>query len=151
MNTLELIKNGEKILDENFLGVFPKNKLPNLKSKRKFSLIMNLDSSNLPGTHWIAVVGRSNEAYIFDPLALLPQPLLLVNWLSRYYNNWTFNLRQIQTMYSNECGSFYLHYIFNAINLENILLRNIIDLIYPVTKNFNDYNYTIKKFKNMFV
>ena len=150
MNTDELYNLCKDLLDETFIGIFAKDKLPNLNFKRNFCLIMNLDTSNLPGTHWIAVVGRGTEAYIFDPLGLA-MPLFLINWISRYYDEWSINTRQVQSSFSNDCGYMCLHFLYFANLLKDIPLHDIIDLLYPINKSINYYDYITYKFKNIFV
>ena len=61
----------------NFAGVFPVDALATgIRVDRfsKVSLVANTDSSNLPGTHWIAVWynGDQGPAEIFDSFALTP-------------------------------------------------------------------------------
>jgi len=78
----ELQKLANKILDETFQGVFPLDLLPRKKSTNTM-FIINTDTSNLPGSHWIAVVVRNNEAYCFDPLGF-PPPLKLAYWMNQH-------------------------------------------------------------------
>ena len=51
----------------NFLGVYPADKLPKT-IKAPCSLIFNYDTSNLPGSHWVAVWIKKHNIYWFSGL-----------------------------------------------------------------------------------
>ena len=55
----EILKN-----DENFIGAFSKNNVPNLKNNE--SSIVNLANSFNKGTHWIAMKFIDNKLFYFD-------------------------------------------------------------------------------------
>ena len=50
----ELNRVGEEFLGKKFAGVYPADMLP-LLSKKKCYAILNLDKSDMPGSHWIGV------------------------------------------------------------------------------------------------
>lgn len=47
-----------------FKGVFPSDKVPNLKQSE--SAIVNLDDSSQPGSHWIAIVKHDGHLLVYD-------------------------------------------------------------------------------------
>lgn len=108
MNTNDLSHIGH-ITVPNFLGVFAINKIPT-SSVSQFSFIVNNQSHNLPGQHWIAVSVKNKKAYIFDPLGL-PPPLMLTSKLNKY--NISYNMQQHQPTDSNLCGQLALYFLIN--------------------------------------
>lgn len=55
---------GRKLFGNNFRGVFPKDKQPKLK--RGQSIIVNLDASTEPGSHWIAKYNSGGKDWVYD-------------------------------------------------------------------------------------
>lgn len=141
MTTSTTLKQNAKILfpNDNFLGVFSRDTLPK-SSLKHGGLIVNTDTQNLPGTHWVAILIRENEAYYFDPFGYQP-PLMIVTWLNKRFNIWTCNLRQVQPINSNHCGYFCLHFLYAAQipYFEHIELVKIIDYLYPRTLQYSHY------------
>jgi len=68
MNTLEINNSLKKF--KTFLGAFPKDKLP--KTRKPCGLIINTDSSNNPGEHWVAIYTDNNCSEYFDSFGLPP-------------------------------------------------------------------------------
>lgn len=131
MNTSEVQSLAiKKVL--NFDGVFPVNNLP-ITAKKEYRLIINTDTDNLPGVHWIAIIVRKdNTAYVFDPLGH-PPSLFIQNWLRMRNVQWSCNLRQVQPNDSTLCGLyciFYLHFIdYNPLKYE--LFECVTNLLFP--------------------
>lgn len=60
----ELNSIGKKLFNNNFIGVFPSDKIPYLKPKQ--FIVSNLDTSNQPGSHWIGIVKDKKGLLIYD-------------------------------------------------------------------------------------
>lgn len=142
----ELEKFGKQLLGRRFHGVFPLNITPTYSSSN-FAFTMNTDTSNLPGTHWIAVLVRDNVGYVFNTFGL-PPPLKLKNWLNQHCHKWSCNTRIIQSYTSNLCGYFCLHFMYFAFMpyLQNVLFSDIVNLLYPVKFSLRIYEITILEF-----
>ena len=85
MYSNELVKAAKQLKLENFIGVFPLNRLPtSLKPYAKpLCFIVNTDTMNLPGQHWIAVsYSKCGIAYAFDPLGMF-YPHILTSYLTK--------------------------------------------------------------------
>lgn len=54
----DLKKVGMKLFSTKFIGAFPADMIPDLTKKQPYAII-NLDDSDLPGSHWIAI-SRTN-------------------------------------------------------------------------------------------
>ena len=72
----------------NFRGVFMRTSLPR-KPRVNESAIVNLDSSDGPGTHWVAYKKLGNRAEYYDSFGDLRPPIELRRYLDGahiYYN-----------------------------------------------------------------
>ena len=74
-NGLELQKAGKLMLGSFFGGVYPQDQLPSLPGKGS---IVNVDTKNMPGTHWVSVFQpkSKNKAYVFDSFGRKTKTLL---------------------------------------------------------------------------
>ena len=52
----------------NFIGCFSKDQIPLIENNK--SIIMNLQNSNQPGSHWIALKRVNNIIYVFDSFGI---------------------------------------------------------------------------------
>lgn len=145
--TLSQIAN-KLFTEEEFLGVFASDTLPKgVGPYHNMRLIVNTDTKNLMGTHWIAILSREDEAYYFDPFGY-PPPLNIASWMNKYYSTWTYNSRQVQAITSDYCGYFCLHFLFisKLPYFNTIVLNRIIDHVYPKPMYFNFYQSLIEEF-----
>lgn len=60
----ELMRAGKHYLGSDFRGVFPSDKIPSLKHGE--CAIVNLDRSNMPGSHWTAFYRHGKLTIIYD-------------------------------------------------------------------------------------
>lgn len=150
-STIDLEKYAQRLFIQNeFLGVYSIDTLPKTSGPFKdTSLIINTDTSNLPGTHWVAILTRDNEAYYFDPFGY-PPPLKIASWLNKYFSNWSHNQRQIQSITSNYCGYFCLYFLYAAQRhyFRNIDMFKIIDHLFPKTLHYVHYQSYVTNFIN---
>lgn len=54
-----------KFLGSKFRGVFPSDKIPKLNDIKKYA-ILNLDSSNQSGSHWIGLAYNNGDVIVYD-------------------------------------------------------------------------------------
>lgn len=107
MNTLNILNE----FKDNFCfrGVFPIDKICNLKiTKKPFGIIINLDYSNEPGSHWVAIfVNESNEAFYFDSFGFPNLSKELKKFLNlNEIKIIVYNKYFLQSMNSNTCGAY---------------------------------------------
>lgn len=60
--------------DKDFVGVFSMDNVPDV---RRGKIVVNLESRNLPGSHWVAVDVADTHTTYFDPLAGPPHNFAL--------------------------------------------------------------------------
>lgn len=71
---------------KHFRGIFMRDNLPK-SPKRNECAIINLDSVNGLGTHWVSYCKLNNIAYYFDSFGNLPPPKELIEYLSSDVEN----------------------------------------------------------------
>jgi glycerophosphoryl diester phosphodiesterase len=106
-----------------FRGVFMRNSLPQ-KIENKECGIVNLDSINGPGTHWVAYYRNGNSRIYFDSFGL-DAPKELQKYLGKPYKYQTF---QLQDATDSICGHLCLHVLSELCNgntFKNIILQLI--------------------------
>src|SRR5271154_4788709 len=83
--------------DPAFVGVFPIDILPkNVNKLKTVKFICNLQPSNLPGSHWVAVYRCEGRGYYMDTFGRIPPPELQ-HWLATEAKSWDYNRNVIQS------------------------------------------------------
>ena len=102
----------------NFLGCFAEDELQNLSvSSFPSFLIVNIDPSNLAGSHWIAIGIFSERIEIFDSLGFdlfnwSRIPCTLINFLNRLaVTRKVLTAPRIQSSKSHLCGFYAIYYV----------------------------------------
>lgn len=111
MHTDELMKRGAR--NPNFIGVFPLDKLPLHLPPQAGSFIVNSDTHNLPGQHWIAVsYNNGGIVKAFDPVGAF-YPLALANYLARQFpwRRIIYNRQMHQQRWEKTCGEHCLRWL----------------------------------------
>lgn len=116
MNTKEIVSilSSNKSTKSNFIGCFPVDQLPNVDMSKhvKFSLVVNLDVSTGPGTHWCGIYYRKKKMFYFDSFGKPPSSSYLKKWCKNYVNRVYFNNLKHQKNSSLRCGGFCCWFIF---------------------------------------
>lgn len=82
--------------------------LPN-KPKQKECAIVNLDSSDKPGTHWVAFAKINNYCEYFDSFGDLRPPVELLRYLKNV--KICYNYTNHQLFYSSNCGQHCIKFL----------------------------------------
>ena len=61
----QLDKAGKDIFGSRFHGVYPSDKIPKLTDRKPYA-ILNLDRSDEPGSHWIALAKVGTNSIVYD-------------------------------------------------------------------------------------
>ena len=107
---------GNTTVKRAFRGVYPHNKLPTfirpIAKGLPLTLIVNTDTHNLPGRHWISIyIGPDGQGEIFDSLATAPSAYV-ARFLSKHCKRWTTNRPLIyQHPFSSYCGVYVLLHV----------------------------------------
>lgn len=89
-----------------FQGVFARDMLPNTLNG---SMIINLQTHNLPGTHWICLKKIKQDIYYFDSLSLSIDSYIMNYLLKQNFVHIFKNRFSVQNPFSSTCG---LHCVF---------------------------------------
>ena len=102
--------------DDSYLGTFAINKIPTPPPHKNVSFIVNLQSDNLPGNHWVAVRRLANgRGEYFDSFGRMP-PMEIQHWLVKHSNDWTHNtIRYQKPNDKSACGYLCIAYLKNMI------------------------------------
>lgn len=95
-----------------FLGVFSRDSLPKKVDNYPCTLIINTDTKNLPGKHWIAIyISSFKEGEFFDSFGCEP-PQDVALWMNKFTNKWKkLNSVRLQNPLSTTCGKFVLLFV----------------------------------------
>src|SRR3981081_2023804 len=108
MNSVEIDKVLKRVCGDQFIGVFAKDRVPIIISKRPALLIVNTDVARQPGTHWIAIYfDTDNSGEYFESLGRLP---ILADYINRHCQRWVYSMRQIQSVANRFCGHYCIFY-----------------------------------------
>ena len=104
-------RNGDFKTLKAFGGIYAMDQLPKSIPHYPFMAVINTQSHNLPGEHWIAIyINENRRGEVFDSLAI-PPSLFLSRWMNRHTRSWRKNSRRVQNPFSFSCGAFVLFYI----------------------------------------
>ena len=133
----------------NFLGCFAEDELETL-SLRTFPcfLIVNIDSSNLDGSHWIALGLFRDRLEIMDPLGFTifnwtRVPCKLMNFCHLFGSRREIHVsKRIQPDNSVLCGYYCIHYvifrqIFSLHKVQGVFSSNLNKNDLQLIKNFS--------------
>ena len=81
------------------------------------SIIFNLQNSNEPGSHWIALTRNNNNIFIFDSFGIGYIPKNIYDIYKNF--NIITNLYRIQDINSNLCGLFCVLFCLYKVNTKN--------------------------------
>ena len=145
-----------KWTQKGFLGCFAADQIPKTITKFPASLIINLDTKNRPGTHWVAAyIENSSKVYYFDSFGALnclypshkkPDPYCLTGPNSTIYDflqrfdSVTTNKFIYQSIYENNCAHYCI-YVIHAMSI-GIPFSKIVNLL----DNHHDPNNFVTQF-----
>jgi hypothetical protein len=102
--------------DPTYLGAFPLDKIPRVPPGRySYCFIINTQTHNLAGQHWMAVRCLASEAWVFDPLSFPPIPELCNHLLSHcHIIQLHFCKTSVQPLSSNTCGQHAVYFLLKG-------------------------------------
>lgn len=116
MNTIQLkrVLMRDKYTQKYFINVFASDQLPKKITHYPACLIVNLDSSTQPGSHWIAFyMTNVKEIEMFDSYGNSPELFnkSIKNFVSKF-NHVTYNPVTLQSNISAVCGQYCIYYLY---------------------------------------
>lgn len=98
-----------KDLKLDVVGVYPCDKLK--KIKKYESIIINLDTSNMPGSHFVCLYHSGKSLVFFDSFNLDCTNLYIINYINSYKCQVLNCSYQLQSYLSYFCGYFCVAFI----------------------------------------
>jgi hypothetical protein len=126
----------DKTTKYNFAGVFARDEFNAIPLSHQLTphspsfFIVNLDTSNLPGSHWVAIEfhHRTKEAFYFDSYGLDPFYKDLDKKLTSEADVITWNIEKLQNLSTSVCGQYCI--LFCLLRQKGYSFKNVIDLLY---------------------
>jgi len=116
MNSNDIIRiiMSNKRASRMFKGVYPRDKLPTKIDKRSRRVyIINTDSSDKKGEHWVAVNFNPNGiAEYFDSFGFSPTHSEIKEFITNNSRSWVYNRRLLQNLISSYCGFYVVYFVF---------------------------------------
>lgn len=81
------------------------------KPKLKECAILNLDSSAMSGTHWVAYAKNNNICEYYDSYGNLKPPIELVNYFKKSKCKIFYNFTNHQSFYTSNCGQLCIRFL----------------------------------------
>ena len=112
-----------------FRGAYPLNVFP--RDGKLGSMVINLDTAYLPGSHWVVIIVEKERAIHFDSLQPQTIPMSLQKYFQKLFaltNKPIYGLKQpIQSIFSNTCAH-------HCINFIKIHLNSAVDDFYVLKR-----------------
>lgn len=109
MNTIEILNilKSDQTVAQVFLGVFPINLLPKI-NKLPAALVINLDVSTMPGSHWVSLYfDNLGNCEYFDSYGREPDELK--SFISKNCKQYIYNNIQVQRSMTSTCGQMCIY------------------------------------------
>ena len=108
MNNCELenIVKQDSVVQEIFMGVFPRDKIPTSIGINS-CLIANTDTLGSPGKHWVAMYKEGNMFEFFDSYGRKAFPNDFIST-----NIYAYNSKVLQNPLTSVCGEYCLYYLY---------------------------------------
>ena len=140
MNTLQILNilKSDSYTKSVFTDVIPSDRLPSQIQKRPKGFIVNVDPSDKPGTHWIAVYLTSDgKGEFFDSYGQSPEfyNRNFKTFLQDHNSAFTWNEKPLQSPWSRVCGQYSLFYALHR--SRNIPMSTIVSM-FTNHKEWND-------------
>lgn len=131
---IHTIIHSDPIASKYFVGVYPSDRIPTLNSLPA-GVVLNLDSSQESGSHWVAAWVNSNgTAVYFDSYGLPPLKRSIISFLDEF--EWEINTKRFQHFTSQDCG--YYTILFVILSSRGFSLPSIQYLFYEQEGKIND-------------
>ena len=101
--------------DKNYIGIYSNDNAPILKNNE--SNIINLQDSDKNGSHWVSYKKIDNKIFYYDSYAVSFIPDIVKNQYPKH--KFICNIYRIQSIDSNQCGTFCILFVRGNIKNEN--------------------------------
>lgn len=121
LSNLDILKLIPKFGIKHFRGVFMRDTLPQSSRKSECGIV-NLDSIENKGTHWVGYWKNGENKYYFDSFGLFP-PIELQKYLGPQILSSTFKLQEINTNYCGYLCLYVLSCLSKGFTYEDVIFN----------------------------
>ena len=128
MSTTSQLENWAEKNISNFYGVYSADTLPNPQDITPLgSIIVNYDTHDKPGSHWVAIIITQNSVDWFDSFGMKPDADDLILGHKTYFHRWlkelcqrlgiksySYNTADLQALSGKTCGHYSLWFCKNG-------------------------------------
>lgn len=108
-NLIDAILLKNRVTRKFYYGTYPANLIPKIDTFPA-SLVVNMDNSNLPGSHWVAMfLPNENTCYYFDSFGFEPSNKNITNFLKNFIV--VKNEKIFQSFLTENCGYYVIFFI----------------------------------------
>ena len=128
MDTIQIDK---RINAPGFLGTFPYDEIPQKPASDTFSLVINTESSQEPGDHWLVLLYKKPFFYFFDSYGRSLHKQNFSRQFIRTIKNYIGNVRYkankkwLQQLTSNTCGDYCIYFIMEMSKNKFVKVLNV--------------------------
>jgi hypothetical protein len=126
-------------------GVYMSNQFQSKWLEYNFSIVLNFDTTDGGGTHWVGMYSNNKNIYYMDSYGEVP-PAKIYNMIIRKDLELYFNNKQYQHLNSQSCGWFVIYFLYLMNSMKNKMKAMIKFL---KSFNYTDYNANDKKIKTI--
>ena len=136
-----------------FCGVFPSDKLPQTIDRYPCGLVVNIDPSTKPGTHWIGIFLTSPQnGEWFDSYGKPPEfyGAVFTEFMNNHCNEWEFQKYSCTFDILNEGEGFCVHACISSIKITlrwSAEWQIEVTLIIVINTEFKNINRNLRSFK----
>lgn len=112
MSTSDIYKAIDVLKIKNFRGVFMRDNLPT-SPKHYECGVVNLDSINSSGTHWVAYIKENSRVHYFDSYGLLRPFKQFLRYMK--HCKITYNTKNYQQKHPYNCGQLCIKFLLRLI------------------------------------
>ena len=142
MNTVEIqqLMEGNEHTRMHFRGVFSADEIPRDDGDKRNFLIVNLDPSSEPGSHWVAMMRKKGAvSEYFDSFGF---PVPYESFKRFLGGRWIRSKEQLQSDKSTTCGQWCMYYIWKR--CKKCTFFDIVEGFKGMTREENDF--VVRKF-----
>lgn len=139
----------KKFTSKIFKGVYACNQIPHKKIKESTLYVVNLQTSDNVGDHWVSIFLTPNQFELFDSGGRLLVDHVYLNHLKMFHSDkkFKYNPKQIQGYRSDLCGEFVC--LFAIAKATSISTKKFVDVFNAKNLDDNDY-LVLRYFKKYF-
>ncbi len=108
MDNMQIFSILKDTIGKGCLGVFPSDRIPS-DFVEPCAIVVNLDPSTKPGSHWVAIFVINNTVDYFDSYGQPPNVRAINNFLKKF-KGCNFNRKRLQGPFSSVCGHYYIYF-----------------------------------------